>query len=229
MKNVVNHPLENITPFTLLDFPDITACILWFAGCNMKCQYCYNPEIVNSKGRMDYQKALSFLETRKELLDGVVFSGGECTKAKGFVEFVEEIYKRGFKTKIDTNGSMPEVIQELGDKGLLNYVALDFKAPPEKFREITKSKLFNRFSVTLDYLIQSEIKFEVRTTFHGHLLSKSDIDWMGNFLSDRGYNDNFYIQHFVNETETLTTLPDNRIFISESEFNFKNVNLVIRN
>jgi pyruvate formate lyase activating enzyme len=229
MKNVANYPLENITPFTLLDFPDITACILWFAGCNMKCQYCYNPEIVNSKGKLDYAKAFSFLETRKELLDGVVFSGGECTRAKGFSDFVEKIHKMGFKTKIDTNGSMPQVIKELGEKDLINYVALDFKAPPEKFREITKSKLFNRFSTTLDYLLQSDIAFEVRTTFHGDLLSKSDIAWMGEFLLERGYRDNFYIQHFVNNTETLSELQGNRTFISASDFNFTNLNLVIRN
>lgn len=229
LKNFESYPLENITPFTLLDFPDITACILWFAGCNMKCQYCYNPEIVKSNGRLDYNTAISFLETRKALLDGVVFSGGECTRAKWFPEFVSQVHHLGFKTKIDTNGSMPSIIRELGDKGHLNYVALDFKAPPEKYKEITKSKLYNRFTLTLDYLLQSGIKFEVRTTFHGNLLNKSDINWMGNFLSNRGYKDNFYIQHFVNHTKTLTELPDNRTFLSDSDFNFENPNLVIRN
>ena len=68
--------VSNITPFTLLDYPDKTACILWYAGCNMRCLYCYNPEVVFGKGKFSFPEMVSFLETRKGLLDAVVFSGG---------------------------------------------------------------------------------------------------------------------------------------------------------
>lgn len=229
MKNAARLPLENITPFTLLDFPDITACILWFAGCNMKCHYCYNPEIVDSKGSMDYNKALAFLDTRKNLLDGVVFSGGECTRAKGFVDFVETVSSKGFKIKIDTNGSMPNVIQELGQRKLVDYLALDFKAPPQKFNAVTQSKLYHRFTQTLDYLIESDINFEVRTTFHSDLINKTDIEWMGNFLVERGYKKDFYIQQFVNDTKTISELNRNQLFLKSTDFNIENLKVVLRN
>ncbi|HJR99561.1 MAG TPA: 4Fe-4S cluster-binding domain-containing protein, partial [Flavobacterium sp.] len=70
--------ISNITPFTLLDYPDKSSCILWYAGCNMRCLYCYNPEIVLGKGTISFSEVLLFLKTRIGLLNAVVFSGGEC-------------------------------------------------------------------------------------------------------------------------------------------------------
>lgn len=97
MLNVLNKKIiYNISPFTLLDFPDKTACILWFAGCNMRCAYCYNPDIVLGKGKKTIKEALNFIKTRKGLLDGVVLSGGECTLYKELPEIAREIKKMGF-------------------------------------------------------------------------------------------------------------------------------------
>ena len=148
LKANVSKPIYSLTPFTLLDYPHKSACILWFAGCNMRCLYCYNPEIVQGKGRLSFEKILAFLNSRKNLLDAVVFSGGECLLHKKSLSLIEEIKKMGFLVKIDTNGSSPDRMRKLLEKNLVDYVALDFKAPKSKFESITKSDLFVPFEET---------------------------------------------------------------------------------
>nr|WP_255411041.1 anaerobic ribonucleoside-triphosphate reductase activating protein [Flavobacterium sp. 1] len=198
--------MYSLTPFTLLDYPHKSACILWFAGCNMRCLYCYNPEIVFGKGIISFENALQFLKGRKQLLDAVVFSGGECLLHKKSISFIDEVKNMGFLIKIDTNGSQPAVLKELITKKLIDYVALDFKAMPAKFEKITQSKLFIPFEKSLLLLLQSSISFEVRTTVHSELLNKNDIQQMISYLENIGYIGNYYIQHFVNGAPTIEKL-----------------------
>jgi len=228
MKNAAKFPLESITPFTLLDYPDQTACILWFAGCNMKCSYCYNPEIVFSKGKISYDEALKFLKTRQGLLDGVVLSGGECTIQKGFVDFVKEIKQLGFNVKLDTNGTAPWVLKELLELNFIDYLALDFKSQKANFFEITKSKLYHRFEESLDILIQSKAVFEVRTTFHGNLLSIDNVKSMGSYLLQLGYQGKYFIQHFRNDTATIGDLANNYVLPSVSDFEIPGLTVEVR-
>jgi len=205
-KESAARPIYSLTPFTLLDYPHKSACILWFAGCNMRCLYCYNPRIVFGKGIISFENAIQFLKGRKQLLDAVVFSGGECLLHKKSIAFIAEVKKMGFLIKIDTNGSKPEVLDELIKKKLINYVALDFKAMPQKFEKITQSKLFTPFEKSLHLLLKSNIPFEVRTTVHSDLLKKEDITEMIFYLENAGYIGNYYIQHFVNGVETIKKL-----------------------
>jgi len=205
-KESVAKPIFSITPFTLLDYPHKSACILWFAGCNMRCLYCYNPEVVLGKGSISFEKVIQFLKTRVNLLDAVVCSGGECLLHKNCISFISQIKKMGFLVKIDTNGSRPEVVEELIQKNSVDYVALDFKAIPEKFEKITQSNLFSPFEKTLQLLLQSRIPFEVRTTVHSKLLSKIDIQEMISYLENAGYSGNYYLQHFVNGIPTIEKL-----------------------
>jgi pyruvate formate lyase activating enzyme len=205
-KESVAKPIYSLTPFTLLDYPHKSACILWFAGCNMRCLYCYNPEIVFGKGTLSFEKIIHFLKSRINLLDAVVFSGGECLLHKKSVSFIAEVKKMGFLVKIDTNGSLPEVLEELIQKQLINYVALDFKAMSANFEKITQSKLFIPFEKSLLLLLQSGISFEVRTTVHSELLSKKDILEMISYLENNGYTGDYFIQHFVNGTPTIEKL-----------------------
>lgn len=205
-KESVTKPIYSVTPFTLLDYPHKSACILWFAGCNMRCLYCYNPEIVFGKGIISFENAIQFLKGRTQLLDAVVFSGGECLLHKKSIDFISEVKKMGFLVKIDTNGSQPKVLEELIQKKLIDYVALDFKAMPSNFEKITQSKLFIPFEKSLQLLLQNTIPFEVRTTVHSDLLKKEDIQAMIVFLESTGYSGNYYIQHFVNDTTTIEKL-----------------------
>lgn len=207
MKENVSNPIYSITPFTLLNYAHKSACILWFAGCNMRCLYCYNPEIVLGKGTVSFEKALDFLQSRKNLLDAVVFSGGECMLHKNIIELIIEVKKMGFLVKIDTNGSKPDILQKLLQNRLIDYVALDFKALQPQFGKITQSKLFEPFQNSLHLLIESQLPFEVRTTVHSDLLPEQDIRMMIAYLETHNYSGDYYLQYFVNEVQTLEKLP----------------------
>ena len=206
LKENASKPIYSLTPFTLLDYPHKSACILWFAGCNMRCLYCYNPEIVRGKGFLSFEKILAFLHSRKNLLDAVVFSGGECLLHKNVIPLIAEVKKMGFLVKIDTNGSSPEVMHQLLNQKQIDYIALDFKAPESKFQSITQSDLYNSFEKTLDLILQSQIPFEVRTTYHSDLLTEEDLKEMIIFLENKNYVGNYYIQYFKNDVETLSKL-----------------------
>ena len=206
MKENVSKPIYSITPFTLLDYAHKSACILWFAGCNMRCLYCYNPEIVLGKGTISFEKALTFLHSRKNLLDAVVFSGGECLLHKNSIQLITEVKKMGFLVKIDTNGSRPEVLQQLLENQLIDYVALDFKAMPAHFEKITQSNLFLSFEKSLHLLVESGLPFEVRTTVHSDLIDTNHMQAMIRYLEQQNYQGNYYIQHFVNGANTLEKL-----------------------
>jgi pyruvate formate lyase activating enzyme len=192
-------PIYSVTPFTLLDFPGQTACIIWFSGCNMRCGYCHNPGIVRGKGRSTASLVLAFLQKRKGLLDGVVLSGGEATLYKDIVDLAAQIKRLGYAVKLDTNGTRPDIVQELLKDGLVDYVALDYKAPPSKYKKVTATHLFRRFDETLSRLCwQDKVPFEVRTTVHRDLLDEQAIIDIMEDLSARGYRGVYYVQNYVN-------------------------------
>ena len=195
-------PIYDITKFTMLDYPDELACIIWFSGCNMRCPYCYNPDIVSGKGHQSERDLFDFLESRKLKLDGVVLSGGEATLYPQIVELCRKIKAMGFLIKLDTNGSRPEVIQQLLSESLIDYVAMDFKAPQSKYELVSKLKNgFEMFCKSLKLLNSSKIQFEIRTTVHTDLISEADINEMAELLAAKGYQGTFYLQQFL-ETET---------------------------
>lgn len=222
-------PIHSITPFTLLDYPNKSACILWYAGCNMRCLYCYNPEIVLGKGAITFSETISFLKTRQGLLDAVVFSGGECLMHKNIVQQIQEIKAMGFLVKIDTNGSNPAVLKQLINKKLIDYVALDFKATKEKFQEITQSDLFQPFEKSFEILLESTIPFEIRTTYHSDLISNLEMNEMVRYLDAKKYTGNYYVQSFKNNVATLWNL-NSSVRIKENEFSSaSNFNVIFRN
>lgn len=212
----------------MLDYPDRTACIFWFAGCNMRCVYCYNPDIVTGKGKISFDRALDFLDQRAGLLEGVVLSGGECTLHKGLTEFIGKIKIRGYKVKIDTNGSAPLLLEKLICDNQVDYVALDFKALPRTFRKITLSSLYEKFSQSLDIMIRAKAAFEVRTTVHSGLIDKADLQEMIAFLEGSGYAGDYFIQHFVNDTPTLGNLPRSQKILSADDVSSSSIRVIFR-
>ena len=228
MKENVTKPVYNITPFTLLDYPHKSACILWFAGCNMRCVYCYNPEIVLGKGQISFDEVLEFLQKRKNLLDAVVFSGGECLIHKNIITMIEKVKNLGFSVKVDTNGSTPKVVQQLIEKKIVDYFALDFKAPKSKFDAITKSDLYNQFQTSLTQIQTSEIPFEVRTTYHSDLLSEKNLTEMIRYLEIKNYSGNYYIQYFRNNTPTLSPLDYSYNKLDAKQLSTQNISVIIR-
>ncbi|TYR32985.1 anaerobic ribonucleoside-triphosphate reductase activating protein [Sphingobacterium phlebotomi] len=208
-------PIYSITPFTLLDYPHHPACIVWYAGCNMRCLYCYNSDIVLGKGKLTIEDTRYFLQSRKSLLQGVVFSGGECTLHPTLINLARIAKEMGYYIKVDTNGTKPNVLKQLWDEGLLDYVALDFKGIDKKYREITLSDTFASFADSLSLLQKNAIPFEVRTTWHADLLSIENMEAMITYLDQQGYKGTYFIQYFMNGVKTLSPLP----YANNSAFN----------
>lgn len=227
MKKIVSTPVYSITPFSLLDYQDITSCIVWFAGCNMRCPYCYNPEIVLGKGKYSYDYVLNFLKTRRGLLDGVVLSGGECTSHRSIISFAQSIKAMGFKIKVDTNGSNPRVIRQMILNNLIDFVALDMKAPIAKYQSVSRLDSSTEFIESFNIIKDSGIMFEVRTTYHSSLLNSEDIENMLNFLKENQYQGTFYIQNFLKDSECLERMPDSSSL--KSFHSVSNIPIVIRN
>lgn len=213
-----NTPIHSITKFTTLDYPHHLASILWFAKCNMACSYCYNPQIVNGQGNHSIGEVLSFLEKRKGFLDGVVLSGGECTLYPHLIDFCISIKELGYKIKIDTNGTNPLVLNQLLEKNLLDYVALDYKAPKNAYASLTHYKHFERISQSLDILLATpDIAFEARTTWHSDLLSINDINEIIEDLFKRGYKGTYYLQRYLHVSDTLGQTKEEQTKVSISE------------
>lgn len=201
-------PIYSVTPFTMLDFPDRTACIVWFSGCNMRCGYCHNPQIVKGKGRAEIEKVLDFLKKRQGLLDGVVLSGGEASLYPGLPDFINTIRKMNYAVKIDTNGTRPDIIRSFLEQGLLDYIAMDYKAPPEKMKAVAGISDFSTFHETLRMLCgQSQVPFEIRTTVHTGLMDEADIQKIIDDLDSCGYTGTYYIQNFKNDNDRPTLAP----------------------
>ncbi len=169
----------------------------------MRCPYCYNTPIVFGEGVISIQSALDFLATRQNRLTGVVLSGGECTLYPHLKKLCQEIKKLGFKIKIDTNGTNTTLIKELIQENLIDYIALDYKAPKQRFEEITKNKNFNDFMDTLIYLIRADFTFEVRTTVHSSLLNEDDINLIIDDLSSLGYKGVYHLQNYLHVEDTV--------------------------
>lgn len=221
-------PLYDISPFTLLDYPNKAACIFWFAGCNMRCLYCYNPDIVLGKGKIGIDEAKLFLQSRRGLLQAVVFSGGECSMHPDLMKLAKIAKEMGYLIKVDTNGTRPKVLKAMYEEGLLDYVALDFKALSPKYKEITLFDDFKSFEQSLEFLISTRLTFEVRTTVHGQLLSNDDLQEMLFFLEGKGYVGNYYLQAALKNVKTLSDLSYSSFGKEKINFSSRNIQVIIR-
>ena len=127
---------------SLVDFPHRVAAVVFTQGCNFRCGYCHNPLLLpKSNSELDSEsftkeKFFAFLKTRIGKLDGIVITGGEPTLQSGLYDFIKEIKQMGFDIKLDTNGTNPKIVEKLLSDNLLDYIAMDIKAPLEKYPQI---------------------------------------------------------------------------------------------
>ena len=183
----------------------------------MACPYCYNPHIVRDNGTISTHEALTFLQSRQGRLEGVVLSGGECTLYPDLAHFCQQIKELGYKIKIDTNGSNPTLLKELITCKLVDYIALDYKAPFLHYPALTHYRHTQRIEESLTLLISHDFPFEVRTTWHSDLLHVKDINEVINDLHVKGYKGTYYLQHYLHVALTLgeTKMEQTKIDLSQ--------------
>jgi pyruvate formate lyase activating enzyme len=201
--------VKGIYRTSLIDYPGAISAVVFTGGCNLRCRFCHNPELALDSPELEpvsEADILSFLATRKRLIDGVVISGGEPTLRENLSGFCESLKSLGFRIKLDTNGSAPEKVAELVKKKLIDYVALDMKTSPLKYPEVTGSNLdFESVLSTLNVLRDSGMKYELRTTCVPQLVTKDDFA----AIRDRvGRVRNYYLQQFRAENTLDSTLAD---------------------
>jgi len=173
--------IGGLQKLTLIDYPGKIACTVFLIGCNFRCPWCYNPGLVLSKeikkqSRISEKEFFKFLKERKNLLEGVCIGGGEPTIYKDLPQFIKKIKKLGYLVKLDTNGSNPKMLKFLIDKKLVDYVAMDVKAPKEKYQKIVGKKInIKNIEKSIEILKKSNCDFEFRTTVTPTLLQKEDI------------------------------------------------------
>lgn len=192
--------IGGIQTLTLLDYPETVAALVFTAGCNMRCGYCHNPELVlpeRLKRQADFipaEKVLNFLQTRKGLLQGVVISGGEPTLQPDLLSFMRSVKALGFKIKLDTNGTHPTLVVMALKEKLVDYIALDIKTNPVSYDALTCVKNnINAIKRTRDLLLCASIPYEFRTTYINGYHTKKDIQAIGEFIYGAK---NYTIQNF---------------------------------
>ncbi len=196
---------------SLLDFPDKISAIVFTQGCNFRCGYCHNPELIVLRNEPSDDGFFEFLETRKGKLDGVVITGGEPCLQKDLIEFIKRIKDMGFLVKLDTNGSFPDVLEQT--LPYIDYVAMDIKAPVEKYFEIAKYKP-DKILKSILLIMNSRVDYEFRTTVVKSQLSYDDFEKIGEMIKGAK---RYYLQKFV-PSKTFDENMMNEITYSNKEF-----------
>jgi len=194
--------IGGLQKLTLIDYPGKVAATIFTLGCNFHCSWCQNPELVDSKKikkqpKISEKKFFVFLESRKELLDGICITGGEPLIQPDLIDFVKRIKEEGFLVKLDTNGSQPEKLKKLFQKNLLDFVAMDIKSSLEKYPETVGSQLnLKDIQKSIDLIQQSRVDYEFRTTVVPGIIDKKEIKKIGQWLQGAK---SFVLQQFRTE------------------------------
>ena len=183
--------IGGLIKFTLIDYPGHVAAVVFTQGCNFRCRYCHNPELVYPhllQESMPKDDVLSFLRKRKGTLEGVVITGGEPTLHLGLIDFMAEIKALGYKIKLDTNGTKPEVLQKAIERQLVDFVAMDLKAPLEKYSLITGVEFDPKIiQKSMDMIVASGLPYEFRTTYDKEVLTDKDIQAISDSVQGKNY------------------------------------------
>ena len=195
--------IHGLQKMTLLDFPGRVACTVFFGGCDMRCPFCHNAELLDGSAPpvMDEEELLSFLKKRKGLLDGVAFTGGEPLLQKDLPELAGRIRELGYPVKLDTNGTHPDRLRKMIRNDLVQYVAMDIKNSPERYAETAGMNDIDigpiRESVSI--LLEGITDYEFRTTTVAELHNDESFEQIGQWINGAK---RYYLQRFT-DRETV--------------------------
>ena len=206
---------------SFIDYPACISAVVFTQGCNYRCPFCHNPFLVleESEG-ISEREVLAFLKKRsqKNLLDAVVISGGEPTLQGDLIDFIKKVKSNKYLLKLDTNGSRPFILKELLEKELLDYVAMDIKAPVGSYGQLCGVEVnYIDIERSIDILSSFDIFVEFRTTAFKPLLTIEDLLSIGKSLP-RGSK--YTVQQFVNSNildSSFSVLSDEESIYGEEE------------
>ena len=192
--------IGGLQKFTMLDYPGKIAAVVFTNGCNFRCPFCHNPELVDPK-RIDYENeikendVLKFLRSRKGDLEGVCITGGEPTLQFGLKEFIKKIKKMGFSVKVDTNGSYSNVVSYLIEDDIVDYWAIDVKTTPQKYKIMAKKDdIIENVGKSIKLITDSKSELELRTTVLPGYVNQEDFDEMIDWIN--GIDKNIFSKLF---------------------------------
>ena len=190
---------------SLLDYPDTISAIIWTTGCNFFCPFCYNPQLVKGEVPLIAEAEIfSFLQKRKGKLEALVISGGEPLLQPDIRTFTTKVKDLGYLVKIDTNGTRPDALKDLIDHQCVDYLAMDIKAPPQKYHLLTGTTVdLDAIKRSIELLKTSGIAYELKTTVVPTLLDKQDIIAIAQWIQG---STTYYLQQFKPDTTLLS--PD---------------------
>lgn len=202
---------------TLLDYPGKIACILYTIGCNFRCPYCHNPELVDETAEeIPLESIWYFLEKRRGLIDGVVITGGEPTLHEDLPGFIRQIKNLGYLVKLDSNGTRPKILKKLLQEKLIDYIAMDIKSPLEMYTyTVGRPVLPETLRTSIELIKNSGIEYEFRTTVVKALLKPQDMEQIGKEISGAK---TYYLQKFSGG-KILNPQFRNKVTYSDDEFN----------
>jgi pyruvate formate lyase activating enzyme len=209
--------------FSLIDYPGKLSAIIFTQGCNFRCPYCHNPELVEPKlfqKPLDEKIIFSFLEARKGKLDAVVITGGEPTLQKDLPEFIRKIKNAGFLVKLDSNGTSPGMLQLLLEEELIDYIAMDIKAPLGKYEKVVQAEIHTKLiKESIETIMNSGISYEFRTTLAKEMLTKAEIISIGKLIKGAKL---YVLQKLINRGKLLDPIFMNSI----QKYSDKELNLI---
>lgn len=197
--------IQGLQKLTLLDFPEHVACTVFTAGCNFRCPFCHNASLVvhiQKENGISEEEFFSFLEKRKGVLDGVCVTGGEPLLQPDIESFIWKIKNLGYAVKLDTNGSFPEKLKILVQKGLVDYVAMDIKNSLETYAITCGVDAINleKIQESVSYLKENHVPYEFRTTVTRNFHSKEEFEKIGQWLEG---TEKYFLQNFVDSGDLI--------------------------
>ena len=197
--------INGFQKLTILGYPGKVACIVFTPGCNFRCPFCHNAALVTHIDKdtyIDEEEVLSHLKKRQGILDGVVITGGEPLLQDGIEEFIGKIKDLGYAIKLDTNGSFPEKLISLVEKGLVDYVAMDIKNSKAKYMATIGVNNIDMASIekSVDFLLQNKVDYEFRTTIVDGFHTVDDIQDIVVWI--KGAH-KYFLQNFVDSGDLI--------------------------
>ena len=213
--------ISGMQKLTLLDYPNKTACIIFTSGCNFKCSYCQNSDLINHNYfTINEEEIFSYLKLRKKVLDGVVITGGEPTIHKDLPEFIKKIKDLKLLVKLDTNGSNPSMLEDLIKNNLVDYIAMDIKNTFNTYKNVIKINTnLDNIKKSIDIIKNSNIDHEFRTTIIKNFHTIDKIQIICDYL---GKKEKYYLQNFEDSERVL-----DKTLLSFTKEELMNIQIII--